>query len=255
MKKIILLFGVFLSLLFCSCVTTKMDTYGVPKKTTADFYSELDSKIYTAEDNNLKVEAVSFAAGEWIRLSFSNKSDKSIIIISDLVQFFGRSKEYTSRLLPEETRRVLAASSIPNFMIPSGEKIEKNYTVKDDYYHFIYESSISYIAISYKVDSEEKYLKVPNTNYVDQTKFEGTKVGSVQSKWIFIHPLFIQLSDLNRETLYKRAMEKAEDKYGEDVYLANLNFEGSWNPLSLIFYFDAFGFVENGELTADVYKK
>ena len=254
MKKIILILGILVPMLLCSCVTTKMDTYGVTSESAKD-YDELDPKVYKAEDENLSISAVSFASGQWIKISFTNKSDKSITIISDLVQYFGKSKEYTTRLIPGETRRIMDASTIPNFMVPPSEKVEKNYTSKDEYYSFVYNSKISYIAVSYKIGSEEKYLKVPDISLKEEFAPEGTKVGTVESKWIFIHPLFIQLTDLNREKLYTKALEKAKNKYGKDIYLANLDFEGSWNPLSLVLYFDALGFVENGKLTADVYKK
>lgn len=258
MKKYLLVLATMLPIFFCSCVTTKMDTYGVTSESAKD-YDELDPKVYKAEDENLSVSAVSFDSGRWLRLSFTNKSDKSITVISDLVQFFGKSREYTTRLIPGETRRIMDASTIPNFMIPPSEKIEKEYTSKDhdnyDASHFVYKSKISYIAVSYKIGSEEKYLKVPDINIKEDFSAEGIKVGTVESNWIFIHPLFIQLTDSNREKLYNRALEKAQNKYGNDVYLANLVFDGSWNPLSLLLYFDALGFVEKGTLTADVYKK
>ena len=125
MKRYLLILATLMPIFFCSCVTTKMDTYGVISESAKDYY-ELEPKIYNAEDENLSISAVSFASGQWIKISFTNKTDKSITIISDLVQFFGKSKEYTTRLIPGETRRIMDASTIPNFMVPPNEKVEQN---------------------------------------------------------------------------------------------------------------------------------
>ncbi len=52
---------------------------------------------------------------------------------------------------------------------------------------------------------------------------------------------------------YNEALKSAYEHYGNNIYIANVRYNGSWNAASLLMYWDIFGWVEGIEIRADVY--
>jgi hypothetical protein len=61
--------------------------------------------------------------------------------------------------------------------------------------------------------------------------------------------------DKRREFLLEQAKKEAEKKYGNNIELTNIEYEGNWSPASILLYFSMLGFVEKASITADVIQK
>lgn len=70
------------------------------------------------------------------------------------------------------------------------------------------------------------------------------------SHWWFV----TNLDDEERKKeVLENAYTQARIKYNDSVVLRNVNYHGSWNPLSFVIFLDCLGWVEKIHLEADVY--
>lgn len=79
-------------------------------------------------------------------------------------------------------------------------------------------------------------------------------VGEVSSKTIIPRILFTSFKQQNKKRIAKALIKKAKKKYGNNIDLYLVSTDSSWNVLSLLLYFDCFGFVETVEAKAIVVK-
>jgi hypothetical protein len=84
---------------------------------------------------------------------------------------------------------------------------------------------------------------------------QSASLGTVIVKETYWNFLFLNSVENRRKVLFDKAMVEAKNKYGENIELKNLRYQGDWNAASLLFYFSMLGFVEDATLTADVFPK
>ncbi|HEC62703.1 MAG TPA: hypothetical protein ENI27_10700 [bacterium] len=104
-------------------------------------------------------------------------------------------------------------------------------------------------------------------------------IGHIKVKKIFVHLFFLSRPYRQRAALRKKALDKAKDRYGHDINLANLDFEpesgkfkpivytrletklaniefeSRWHILSLIFGGSILGWVEKATIEAAVVRQ
>ena len=82
------------------------------------------------------------------------------------------------------------------------------------------------------------------------TAKETTIVGRVVVSGTIWHPLFI---GGYKDTICKKLLKQAKAKYGEDVTIADIDYEVRWRPyMSMLLYFDLLGYVQKYKATANV---
>ena len=102
------------------------------------------------------------------------------------------------------------------------------------------------VSVCLTIEGKDQYLDLVLKAPERKT---GEVIGSVEFSTIKIYPLFIGSTT---SAIIRAAKKEAVKKYGEGVHVENIQYEVNWNPLSLLLYFDAFGFVKNISGTADV---
>ena len=102
------------------------------------------------------------------------------------------------------------------------------------------------VSVCLTVDGKDQYLDLVLKAPERKT---GEVIGSVEFSSIKIYPLFIGSTT---SAIIRAAKKEAVKQFGEGVHVENIQYEVNWNPLSLLLYFDAFGFVKNISGTADV---
>lgn len=261
-----LCFAVSLFLL-TSCVT------GTKLENSSNSYLQENDAAYShspIDFENEDVKAVlQFDGARWVELFIENKTDNVLQFTTDLSTFTFADGSNTG-LIPSGTKFIEAGKSIPPFVIAPKSKFQKSFSAVD---------AIGYLEVSgwYSADWLPESLK--GTNFIFSYKFDGvdkyivfqgdksqstqppspppqkTALGNVRADKRFWNVLFLKSVEKRRKILFDEAMVEAKRKYGENIDLKNLRYEGVWNPASLLFYFSMLGFVEDASLTADVFTK
>lgn len=201
----------------------------------------------TYEDDNIKI-IVKGSTYNSIASSLSatiyNKSNSLVTFDlnnSAYVQLGVSSK----RMIDGETLKIDINRSQPSYPVAPNSVITRNLYSTDYELGFPFADE-SKVLIAYQLDGNLKFAEIQLLNETDiKTEFVG-EVKISKNKW---HPFFIGSTV---KQLEKDALEQAEGKYGDNVLLSNIRYSTEWSPLSLLLYFNLWGYVEKGELTADV---
>jgi hypothetical protein len=212
-------------------------------------------------DNEDVVATLTFNDSEWVTLAIQNKSSSVIQLVTDLSTYSSKHGA-TSKLVPEGTKFIDAKNSTPSYTVAPISNFSKSFFSADSVYYntgkyggwmsssWVPDSLTgSSFVFCYKVSGNEKYI------VFSPTEAEPLPIGMVEEKAMNWNILFLNPPENRRRYLYEKALSTAKKKYGSDVVLRNLRYNGDWNPLSLILYFSMLGFVEDATLVADVYAK
>ena len=209
--------------------------------------------LSTYDDDNLL--ATIAVADEYINLNIKNKTN-SVITLSVEGSTTTMKNGETSKLIPEGTIYLQAnAVQSPLSITPNGV-LKKAFipasAIAWDNSNWKIQSWVDSTNFSlvfpYLIDGKQKFIIV-------QTSFSEKKdiLGSVEASKTYWHLLFGG-KDKYKDELYKIALEDAINQYGKDIILVNASYNGEWSPLSLVLYFDIFGYVDNITFKADVQK-
>ena len=101
------------------------------------------SKAKDVDDNYLDREwasenaDLSFSAhcrtNQILQVSFSNKSGKTVKILTDVLSFYTEKNQTSYRLLPSETKSIFTDLSLPDFIIPPQKTVLKTFVAVYDY--------------------------------------------------------------------------------------------------------------------------
>lgn len=205
-----------------------------------------------------------FSSPKRITLEVENKTDSVIIIVMDLASFNGASGT-SSRLVPEGTKYINTTESHPSEVIPPKGKYRKGF-ISADSIHFVSGSSGGWetddwvpnklagtkYVFGYKTNTEDRFIVFSKDMALASGAVSPELLGSVVVSEQFWNILFLRSVEERRKILFDKAMNDATKKYGKNIRLRNLDFQGSWSGLSLVLYFSILGFVEDASLTADV---
>lgn len=256
MKKIIV--GLCLCVLLASCQTgiIEMGTDG-----TKTVLTEKDLEMYSIsgsyEDDDLSI-SISTEYTDLVPYYYTVmiKNNTDTLMSFDPNQCVASAMVGGSiRLVDGETKKINVNLEQAKFPIAPGSYVSRDmYPVND--VDLIFASSVDTIIIPIEKDGKTKFYSVPieksyRTETVNvETDIEQVPVGKVSLKKTYWQFLFIGNP---QDKIVKDLQEEAKRIYGEDAYLGNIKYEQNWNALSLILYFDLFGYVSTIDATADVY--
>jgi len=258
MKKFTIIFGFIVILFsFSSCVTMNQVEFG--KKFASHSPIEF-------ENEDVK-STLTFNNAEWVGLVIESKSESVLQFITDLSTFTASSGN-SSKLVPEGTKYIDAKNSVPPSAIPPRSRFQKSFFSADS----IYYSSGQYggwrsqawipnslagttFVFTYKINGIDKYIIFSGDKSQSSLPVQSASLGTVTVKETYWNFLFLNSVENRRKVLFDKAMLEAKNKYGENIELKNLRYQGDWNAASLLFYFSMLGFVEDATLTADVFAK
>lgn len=237
---------------------------------------------YRYEDDNLlvtvsinKEEATDDYFDFDISVDFTveNKTTVGMSFLTDYLSY-NYSSGNIIKLRPGDTRVINAALSAPPLAIPPRSTIKKTfYFVTDsDGAYAALKFTISpllengYLVFGYNKDGKETIATITAADRTDAATLNGyeyydpnspvpeygKKLGQVTVQKRVWNVLFLKSVEERRQVLFNLAMQQAIEKYGTDIALANVRYDGTWNPLSILLYFSILGFVENETITADV---
>lgn len=267
MKKIVM--ALLVTLMFSSCVTTHMVRYTEDEEEREAQNAQFYSRGWSGKDENLEVKVTSAYEEEDkqsrknLSIDFYNISDKPVVLKSDLLSMIDNENGRAYNLISIDGFTIHSDMAQPDFLIPANKMITRTFVARDAIHYDDgwktkqwVPTGDSTLTVTYRdqKDNMEKSVTAELTSKTDPEKEAVEVLGTVESSAFYPHILFINPVDWNRRQLYKKALAKAKSKYGENVELYNLDFVGKWNPLSLVLYFDVFGWCENAKLKADVIK-
>lgn len=263
-----------------TCILLTMGCVSGTEKTAKQKIFEQGDYLY--EDENLVVlisinkEIATddyFDFEVFVEFTIENKTEEGISLITDYLSYNFASGKMV-KLLPGETKQLHTALSSPPIAIPPHSTIKK-------IFYFVEASDAARTALKiiispeldnaslvfgYRKDGKEIVSKVTAADNINVTTFSGyvyrdpnmplpeykNKLGEVTAKQKTWNLLFTKSVEKRRKDLYDLATKKAIEQYGSNILLANIRYEGTWNPLSLVLYFSLLGFVEDAKITADV---
>jgi hypothetical protein len=254
MKKVVCVFSITMVLLLSSCVTMKPGEQDLPRPEMTSQNEVISGKL------NCK-------NSYWAEIAIENKSDKVVTLLWD-VSSFSPINGNSQRFVPEGTKYVDAKQSIPPVSIAPGSKYVKSFSSSDSFYYQSGEYggwrdlpwipkdlNGSKFVFGYRIGSEEGFLIFDGNESSKKMKAPPQIIGSVSYEKTFWNVLFLKSVDKRREFLLEQATKEAEKKYGNNIELTNIEYEGNWSPASILLYFSMLGFVENASITADVIQK
>ncbi len=274
MKKAISVILIAASLLLTiGCVS---GTEKIAKQKTfeqGDYRYEDENLIALISINKEIVTDNHFDFDIYVDFTIENKTGEGISLITDYLSYNFTSGKMV-KLLPGETKQLHTALSSPPIAIPPHSTIQKTF-------YFVEASDGAQIALKfivtptlenaslvfgYRKDGKEIVSMVTPADIVNVTTYSGyvyrdpnrplpehkNKLGQVTVKQKTWNLLFTKSIEKRRQILFDKATQKAVEQYGNDILLANVRYEGMWNPLSLLLYFSMLGFVEDASVTADV---
>ncbi|MGB4405585.1 MAG: hypothetical protein WBI82_01840 [Sphaerochaeta sp.] len=275
MKKAILMVICTVSLLFLiGCVTG--GTENIAKQKTferGDYRYEDENLVVLISVNKELASNDYFDFDLFVEFTFENKTGEGISLITDYFSYNFSSGKVV-KLLPGETKQLHSALSSPQIAIPPRSTIKKTF-------YFVEDSEGAYMALKYIVnptlenaylvfgynkDGKETIATVTAADSTNTTTYSGyvyrdpnlpipeykEKLGQVIAENRTWNVLFLKPIEDRRQILLDMATQQAKEEYGDDIILANVRYNGMWNPLSLLLYFSMFGFVEDATITADV---
>jgi hypothetical protein len=205
-----------------------------------------------------------------VELEMTNKTDYGLSLITDYSSY-NTNNGLVMKLVPGETREIHTALTLPQIAIPSKATIRKLLYFTEDSASIIVDPllSDSYLVFGYNMGGKETILTITNKHFVRESVVQGslwndpttmlseyrTVLGQVTVEKKNWNILFLQSEEGRKKVLYDMAFKLAKERYGDDIVLANIQYSGKWNPLSLVLYFSMLGFVEDATATADVLGK
>ncbi len=265
MKRILVLLATVIFSISCVTYGSYDSNYfrspptGSKAKTARQYIKENQITI-TRENEDIEV-VLSIGNLEEMQVTIYNKSNAPIIIDWDGFSYVDQDK-FAHRLIhggvriiekekPQAPQTLPGASRLADVLVPV------DFIAKGKPLNWIPvpPNNIS-VTVAYLTNNKSMFLECVFSAFPDQkiTK-DSPIIGSVESKKVFIHPLFIATPESNRKALYKNAEEKARKEYGINIELVNLVYYSEWHFASLLFYFSMLGWVENATIMATVIKQ
>lgn len=245
-KKGIILLTIFSFFLIVSCTTT---TGTIDEYQSGDEGVIIRTSVYT--DDKVSIFA-----------TYSSKSGQFDVLIRNNADSFLKlnynesayvSNGISTRVVDGETRRIDSTRTQPSISIPphssitrtvcNPESFNAGFTLRDNFslYLVIEEGeNTTYCKLDFK-PSEEEFTE------------EDALLGSVETSFTLTHWFF---TGSTKSEVAQRLLKEAVAQYGYDastLYLKDIQYTGTWQPTSLLLYFDFFGYVENVTASADVY--
>lgn len=235
--------------------------YVIPGCVTTEQLARTEIFGFENDDLSARLEVES---DQWVTLKVTNKKNDALILQTDLASF--SSDGSTEKLIPSGTMYIDSNRSQPPITIPPQSSFTKGFSsasasryVRD--YGWKTENWIpanlvnTKFVFGYKEGGREKFIVFKGTEISKYSPTVIPALGKVNVEERFWNYLFvIKPIPERREALRLLALKKAKEKFGPDVEIRNLQYEGQWSPLSLVLYFSMLGFVENASLEAEVFK-
>ena len=274
MKKVawVIVCVIFL-LLTTSCVTGTENITKQKNYERGEYRYEDENLVITASINKEVALDDYFDFDIYVEFTIENKTSAGMSFLTDYVSYNYSSGEMV-KLLPGETKQLHTALSAPQIAIPPRSIIKKTFYFVEDsegaYAALKYTISPllenAYLVFGYAKDGIEAVTTITAADRINTTILSGyvyhnknyplpefrKKLGQVTVEKRTWNVLFLNSVEKRRQLLFDLAMQQAIEKYGNDIVLANVHYDGTWNPLSIILYFSMLGFVENETITADV---
>lgn len=271
MKKLLFVLSIVAVCLFTSCVTG-VDSLAISIDSTQSNLLFEDENIATSitiikskENGNVQNSSSS------VTMQIKNKTNKGLSLITDYTTYMTSNGELL-KLVPGETVKITATLSQPPIAIPANSTISKTFYFIDDIkvVDALLDPELqnSSIVFGYKLDNHETICNVSNEHINHIGKVDGMYqmrdgshpayskyLGQVTAKKKNWNILFLSSEEARKQALYNQVLEVAKKQFGNDIIIANVRYNGSWNPLSILLYFSMLGFVENATVTADVLGK
>lgn len=274
MKKAVLVVLCVITLLFTAgCVTGTENIAKHKNYERGEYRYEDDNLVVTATINKELAPDDYFDFDVFVDLTIENKTSAGMSLLTDYLSY-NFSSGSIIKLRPGDTRVINAALSAPPIAIPPRSAIRKTfYFVTDsDGAHVALKYTISpllengYLVFGYNKDGKETIATITAADRTDSATLSGyeyydpnspvpeygKKLGQVTEEKRVWNVLFLKSVEERRQVLLDLATQQAIEKYGNDIALANVRYDGTWNPLSILLYFSMLGFVENETITADV---
>ena len=248
-RKGIILLTIFSFFLIVSCTTT---TGTIDEYQSGD---DLGSTKVITRTSVYTDDKVSIFA------TYSSKSGQFDVLILNNADSFLKlnynesayvSNGISTRVVDGETRRIDSTRTQPSISIPphssitrtvcNPESFNAGFTLRDNFslYLVIEEGeNTTYCKLDFKPSEEELE--------------ESTLLGSVETSFTLTHWFF---TGNTKSEVAQRLLKEAVAQYGYDastLYLKDIQYTGTWQPTSLLLYFDFFGYVEKVTASADVY--
>ena len=245
-SKPILLLACAVSLSYSGCVT-----YGYRPGRYRVVHSTVSRAEAIFQDDIMAIQIDSDDM-RWASVRIENVSDSPLTVLWDRSSYSFHDGD-TSRIITAETRRIDLNRSQPPLTIGPGRSTQEGVVavkaVESDFIRDWMTDSGSF-TIAYEQDGQTLFVDVPVEVTEESTGQEI--VGSVEVKRLRLHPLFIADPRRIRRDLREAATTQARATYGDDVSIINERFDSSWHPLSLIFMFSLYGWVEEAAIEATV---
>jgi hypothetical protein len=187
-------------------------------------------------------------------LQIQNNTDSVLTLVVDLASFTTQAG-VSNKLVTGETRVIDSNKPQPVITIPPKSNFNKDFYLVGSHNWVPNNFTGASFVFGYRINNNERFIIVSGNKIESQMVAKEQVLGTVTVKEQFWNFLFLNSVEGRRKTLYEKALVEAVQKYGQSVTLKNVIYEGSWNGLSLLFYFSMLGFVEDASITASVVQK
>lgn len=239
-----------LTLVGCKTVTGSMDSYEEVK-------TEQDQRDFEgqAEFNGVTISAVAHKVGGTIAdidIEITNKFDKVVIFNVDNSNLVINGT--SNRVVVGETKKINSDLQQPTFTIAPNSSLKKtlcNPRSTDYLYGWVFDEQQDLrLSICLNVNGEDAYIDIELSTNESKISYKEEKIGEVQAEFTKWHIFFLGSDEF---AAANALLKQARKQYGDDTWIKNIKYEANWSPLSLVLYCDLFGYVRQGNASADVY--
>ncbi len=233
------------ALIGCKTMEGSMDSYGKPV-----LQEELKGKTV---HEGITISATAYKKGNYI-------SDVDVHIWNDTEKVVVWNIDNSSLVVNGSSNRVVVGETIkananlqqPVFPIAPNTSLSKtlcNPNSDNFSYGWLFLNWESpRLMVCLNVEGQDCFI---NVELLQAEEKVAEKIGEVSASFTAWHPFFIGGND---GIAAKTLKNEADAKFGNEVWIENINYEAKWSPLSLALIFNLYGYVQKGTATADVYK-
>ena len=249
--------GLLSALVFClaslvSCASGMIDKY--PNGHEVEIVESYVRLSGSYEDDNCNI--VVFTEGtndnSHFNLTLKNKTSEILTIDGNkLVYSYGN---FSSRLVDGNTRKINSNLAQADLVVAPNSFLSVGLYTADEMKISTNTEGTLYISLDYGTGKKTIGIDLEKEQPVDQSIVESVadtvKVGTVSVKGKLWHIFFLGGV---KTPVCEKLLAKAKAKYGEDATIENIDYDINWHAgLSMLLYFDMFGYVQSYKATADV---
>ncbi len=250
MKKLLLVISLLIILLVTSCSTTGQihSDYDYSLDDIITTYAgsfkgkDIDIKT-TAEFNNVTRNLDIYSN---FNIIITNKTNK--VIYLDYNKSVYSDLTGSKKLIDGNIRKIDAYQQQPLVPIAPNSSIDTQAFILEPTFGYGDNSQL-YLAISNINSSATTHYKISLECKSIDTNKSIEKIGTVSLEENVWHFFFTKDTE---KAIFEKLEKKAKSKYNLQAKIYNIQYEKGWSPLSLVLYFDIFGYVDKVKATADV---